>query len=291
MMWQNCIQPTSLPEALELVRRYGASARIVAGGTDVLVELQRGVKPTQTLIDVSALPDLKYVRLVGNYLTLGALATHNDVLRSSHCRNHAPALVQACSQVGAPQIRARATIAGNLLTASPANDTIPPLLALDAELVLVNERGERNVPLSRFYQGVRKTELQTDEFLREIRIPLSKIERRSHFFKLGLRRAQAISVVNAALVLMLENNIVSEARIALGCVAPTVVRATHVETFLIGKHLDTETCHEAAQLVERDCSPSMIYAPPHPIAYAASLTYSLMVLCNWLMRVSRALLK
>ena len=254
-MWKTFLQPTSLVEALDLVGEYGANARPIAGGTDVLVELQRGVKPTQTLIDLSAVPDLQYVRVDGPFLAIGALATHNAILRSPLSWRHALPLALACQEVGAPQIRTRATIAGNLLTASPANDTIPPLLALDAELVLTSRAGERIVPLGQFYRGVRRTELQPGELLREIRVPVGSGERRELFLKLGLRRAQAIAVVNVALVLSFVDELVSEARIALGCVAPTVVRASHVESFLIGKRLDAEVCQEAAQLVARDCSP------------------------------------
>lgn len=254
-MWQTFLQPTSLAETLNLIDKYGERARLIAGGTDVLVELQRGVKSTETLIDLSAVPDLAYVRQDKGYIALGALATHNDVLRSPLIWQHAAALAQACQEVGAPQIRARATVAGNLLTASPANDTIPPLLALNAELVLTSRAGERVMPLSQFYQGVRRTALRTDELLREIRIPLTQNERRQLFLKLGLRRAQAISVVNVAIVLIFQNELVREARITLGCVAPTVVRASHVEAFLGGKRLEREMCQQAAHLVEEDCVP------------------------------------
>jgi xanthine dehydrogenase iron-sulfur cluster and FAD-binding subunit A len=254
-MWKTFLQPTSLAEALDLLGEYGADARLLAGGTDVLVELPRGVKPTQTLIDLSAVPDLQYVRQDGQFLVIGALATHNDILRSPLSWQHALPLVQACQEVGAPQIRTRATVAGNLLTASPANDTIPPLLALEAELVLTSKSGERVLPLNQFYRGVRRTELRADELLREIRVPLSTDERRGLFLKLGLRRAQAISVVNVALLLSFAGEEVSQARIALGCVAPTVVRARHVEEFLIGKRLEPAIRQEAAQLVARDCSP------------------------------------
>jgi xanthine dehydrogenase iron-sulfur cluster and FAD-binding subunit A len=254
-MWTTFLQPTSLAETLDLMGEYGTNARLIAGGTDVLVELQRAVKPTQTLIDLSALPDLQYVRQDGQFLAIGALATHNTVLRSPLSWQYALPLAQACQEVGAPQIRTRATVAGNLLTASPANDTIPPLLALDAELVLASSAGERVLPLSQFYRGVRRTELQPGELLREIRVPLRAGERRELFLKLGLRRAQAISVVNVALVLFFEDGLVSEARIALGCVAPTVVYASHVEAALVGKRLEPEICRQAAQLVARDCAP------------------------------------
>jgi xanthine dehydrogenase iron-sulfur cluster and FAD-binding subunit A len=254
-MWQTYVQPTQLTETLDLIQQYHGEARLIAGGTDVLVELQRGVKPTQTLIDISRLPDLKYVRLTDQYLVIGALATHNDILGSPLCQQYALPLVQACQEVGAPQIRTRATVAGNLLTASPANDTIPPLLALAAELVLTSSAGERCVPIGEFYRGVRRTALRTDELLREIRIPLVAHERRGLFLKLGLRRAQAISVVNVALLLSFGAERVSEARIVLGCVAPTVVRAAHVEAFLLDKRLTPAICQQAALLVAQDCAP------------------------------------
>ena len=171
-MWQSYLQPSSLEEALELLEQLNGQARLVAGGTDVLVELQRGVKPTRTLIDISAIHDLKYVRHEGGYLYFGALATHNDVVASAACVEHALPLAQACWEVGAPQIRARATLAGNVVTASPANDTITPLMALDAEVVLASTEGERVVSLHDFYTGVRRTRLKPDELLREIRVPV-----------------------------------------------------------------------------------------------------------------------
>ncbi len=265
-MWQTYLQPTSLIETLELLQQYGSEARLIAGGTDVLVELQRGVKPTDTLIDISALPDLNYVRYDDHeqVLAIGALATHNDILKSPLCQQYALPLVQACQEVGAPQIRTQATVAGNLITASPANDTIPPLLALDAELVLACAAGERVVPLRQFYQGVRRTQLRANELLREIRIPVVSMEQRGLFLKLGLRRAQAISVVNMALVLTFSREVggdqpaplrVADARIMVGCVAPTVISATSVEAFLRGKRLDAEVCQEASRLLAQDIAP------------------------------------
>jgi xanthine dehydrogenase iron-sulfur cluster and FAD-binding subunit A len=256
-MWQTYLQPTSLTETLALLQQYSSEARLIAGGTDVLVELQRGVKPTNTLIDISALPDLNYVRHHDHeqIIAIGALATHNDILQSPLCQQHALPLVQACQEVGAPQIRTRATVAGNLITASPANDAIPPLLALDAELVLTCSTGERIIPLRQFYQGVRRTHLQANELLREIRIPTAPPTRRGLFLKLGLRQAQAIAVVNTALVLSFSHDLITDAHITVGCVAPTVISATSVEAFLRGKHLEPKVCQEASQLLAQDIAP------------------------------------
>jgi xanthine dehydrogenase iron-sulfur cluster and FAD-binding subunit A len=254
-MWQNYLQPGSLEEALELLHQLNGQARLVAGGTDVLVELQRGVKATKTLIDISTIHDLKYIRHKGGYLYLGALATHNDVVASEACVEHALPLAQACWEVGAPQIRTRATLAGNLVTASPANDTITPLMALDAEVVLVSMEGERVVSLHDFYSGVRRTLLKPDELLREIRVPAMTGNQRGLFLKLGLRRAQAISVINVALVLAFEGEQVSDARITLGCLAPTIVHASTAEAYLKGKTLDAAVCNEAGRLANEDVTP------------------------------------
>ena len=255
-MWQTYERPTSLGEALELLQHYGARARIVAGGTDVLLEVQQGIKPTETLIDVTALRDLKYQRVENGILHLGALTTHNDVLRSQACRQYALPLMQACREVVAPQIRARATLVGNVITASPANDTISPLMALGAEVVLLSRKGERVVPLRDFYPGRRSTVCRPDELVRELRLPALAPAQRGLFIKLGLRRAQAISVINIAFVLTFDaRERVSAARIALGCVAPTIVRATRAEEYLTGKRLDAITCAEAGKLASADIHP------------------------------------
>src|SRR5918912_653155 len=254
-MWDTYLQPTSVAETLRLLQRYGGQARIVAGGTDVLVEVSRGVRPAKTLIDVTRLPDLKYVRDDGRCIRLGALATHNDVLASPSCVQYALPLAQACWEVGAPQIRTRATVAGNLVTASPANDTITPLLALGAEVVLASAAGERVVGLSDFCLGVRCTVARPDELLREIRVPRMAGDQHGLFLKLGLRRAQAISVINVALVLACDGDRVRNASIALGAVAPTIVHAAAAEAYLEGRRLDAAVCAEAGRLVGEGIAP------------------------------------
>src|SRR5215207_4312375 len=210
MLWQTYFQPNSIDETLKLLQQHAGSARIVAGGTDVLVELQRGIKPTTTLIDITRLHDLKYVRHTGGTIHIGGLSSHNDVIASAACVQYALPLAQACWEVGAPQIRTRATIAGNLITASPANDTITPLMALGAEIVLLSADGERVLRLEDFYLGVRRTALASNELLREIRFPAMRENQRGRFIKLGLRRAQAISVIDAAPVVTFDGNIVTE---------------------------------------------------------------------------------
>ena len=255
-MWQRYFQPASVDEALDLLAEHAGQARVVAGGTDIVVELSRGVKPTETLIDVTALRELRYVRAEDGVIRLGGLATHNDVIASPACVARALPLAQACWEVGAPQIRTRATIAGNLITASPANDTIPPLMALGAEVVLVSrERGERTVPLDDFYPAFRRTAMRPDELLREIRFPALRDDQRGLYLKLGLRRAQAISVIDLAFVLTFGGDTVTDARVTLGCLAPTVIHARHVEGYLRDKWLDAMVCEQAGQLAREDAAP------------------------------------
>lgn len=257
-MWRNYFQPTSLEAALELLAEH-PGARLLSGGTDLLVELGRGVRPTKTLIDLTRIAELRYLRAEQGQIALGALATHNDIIAAAACRAGALPLAQASLEVGAPQIRARATVAGNLVTASPANDTITALMALDAELCLISREGERIVPLAQFYQGVRRTILAPGELLREIRLPALSSKRRGIFLKLGLRRAQAIAVINVAVVVELAEERATaplvDARIALGCVAPTIVRASAAEAALRGAELNAEVCARAASLAGEAISP------------------------------------
>jgi carbon-monoxide dehydrogenase medium subunit len=248
-------QPTTLPEALELLHEHGAESRLVAGGTDLMVEALRGVRVTRTLIDLTKIRELRYITGDESSIRLGGLATHNDVLASPVCRKRVLPLVQACAEVGAPQIRNRATVAGNLVTASPANDTITPLIALGADLVLVSRAGERVVSVADFYQGFRRTVLGSNELVREIRVRPLAPDQRGIFLKLGLRRAQAISVINLAIVVNFAGDLVGEARVSLGCLAPTIVRSPSVEAFLIGKRLDAAVRTEAGRLACLDVSP------------------------------------
>lgn len=249
-MWQAYHSVSSIDEALALLNEHGRAARIVAGGTDLIIELERGQHPQlQIIIDITRVPGLDDITLKNGVITLGPLVTHNHVVGSPLIRERATLLAQASWEVGAPQIRNRATIAGNLITASPANDTITPLIALGAELTLQSKRGQRRLRLEDFYSGFRQTVLQPDELLRAIHLPALSEDERGIFLKLGLRRAQAISVVDAAvLVKRPADGIVTEARIALGSVAPTIVRVPSAEDFLRGSRLTPAVIAEAARI-------------------------------------------
>lgn len=250
MLWQDYYTVTSVPEALQLLAQYGERARVVAGGTDIIIELERHARPgVDVLIDISRIPALDAItRTDDGQVHLGALVTHNQVV--SQAERVGWPLAQASWEVGAPQIRNRATVAGNVITASPANDTITPLFALDAIITLESAaRGTREVPIQEFYTGYRATVMQPDELLTGIQYNAQFDA--GIFLKLGLRRAQAISVVNVAIVLDFadgRHSPISSAAIALGCVAATIIRLPAVEDFLPGKSLTEENIHAAANM-------------------------------------------
>jgi xanthine dehydrogenase iron-sulfur cluster and FAD-binding subunit A len=248
MLWEKYLSVSSIAEALEALAEYGEKARIVAGGTDLLIEIERGVRQgIQVLIDITRVPGLDQIQQRGEMVTLGPLVNHNHVVASRLLIERALPLAQACWEVGAPQIRNRATIAGNLITASPANDTITPLMALGAEVTLASVEGERSMPLKDFYTGFRRTVMRPNEMLVGISFPLLAPNERGMFIKLGLRQAQAISVVNTAVVLAFEGETVTQAAITLGSVAPTIIRVTEAELALIGQTLTQETIAQVAR--------------------------------------------
>ncbi len=249
MMWNTYISVSSLDEAVQLLAERGAAARIIAGGTDLLLEIERGQrKGIETIIDITRVAGLSRIHEAEGRIILGPLVLHNHVVGSSLIREKGLPLAQACWEVGAPQIRNRGTVAGNLITASPANDTITPLMAMDASVTLQSLRGRRDVPLSEFYAGLRRTVMQSDELLSEISFPALKSNERGVFLKLGLRRAQAISVVDIAVIIEFDGDVVTRARMAMGSVAPTIIRLPEVESYLAGKTLSTQTIREAAIL-------------------------------------------
>jgi xanthine dehydrogenase iron-sulfur cluster and FAD-binding subunit A len=249
-------RPTSLADALTELAAAGADTRLIAGGTDVMVELGRSSNPAKRLIDLTALePELRFITETDDRLTLGALTTHNDVLGSPLFRRDALPLVQACAEVGAPQIRARGTVAGNLVTASPANDTITALYVLDAEVEVAGAAGRRRIGVEQFCTGFRKTALVPGELVRSISIRKLGATRRGIFLKLGLRKAQAISVISVAVVVEFDGPRVTKAHIALGCVAPTIVRVAEAEASLVGSTLDRAARTRAATLAAAAIAP------------------------------------
>ena len=256
-MWKNYYSAKTIDDALKHLAESSGKARIAAGTTDLILEMERALHPDlETLIDITRIEGLDQINMdENNVIHLGPLVTHNHIVSSKIIRDYAFPLAKAAWQVGSPQIRNRGTVAGNLVTASPANDTITPLMALDASLVLRSSKAERVIPLKEFYLGVRKTVLQPDEMVVEITFPAMQNNQKGDFIKFALRRAQAISLVNVGVILTLEKNIVSQAKITLGAVAPVIIDAEKAEKFLVGKSLDQETIKQASELAMEDSRP------------------------------------
>jgi carbon-monoxide dehydrogenase medium subunit len=256
-MWNNYINATSIDEVVKVLGVKKENARVIAGGTDLILELERGVrKGLDTLIDITRIPNLDQIIIdEDDVIHLGPLVTHNACVNSKLILKKAYPLARAAWEVGAPQIRNRGTIAGNLITASPANDTISPLMALNASVTLISIRGERTVLLKDFYTGVRKTVMQSDEMLVDISFPALKKSQRGTFIKLALRRAQAISLVNATIILDFKADTVQSASITLGAVTPVITHAEEAEKFLVKKKLSKKNIAQAAELAMQAAHP------------------------------------
>lgn len=249
-MWKNYKIIETVEELLERLDSQQGLTKIISGGTDLMVEIRNGKWPDlDTVLDISRIQGLDQIRRDADGLIhIEAQVTHNDILQSVILREYAFPLVKACWRVATPLLRNRGTVVGNLVTGSPANDTICPLMALDAGLVLASKGHQRIVPLSEFYTGVRSTVLQKNEFVKEIIFYGLKPCQRGSYRKTALRRTEAIAVVNCTVILTFEEDTISAATITLGAVAPTIVHAPLAEAFLLGKKLTPEVIAEASRL-------------------------------------------
>ncbi|MEW9671954.1 xanthine dehydrogenase family protein subunit M [Ammoniphilus sp. 3BR4] len=228
------VTPKSISECLGYLQDPDRKVRIIAGGTDAVVQMKEGKGRPETWVNIMGLKELRYIRLEKDSIHIGPLTTHTDLVKSAIIRNQAHALADAAWEVGATQIRNRGTLGGNLATASPAGDTIPALYVLGAELELQSMAGKRKVNIENFFHGPRKTELKPNEMITNIILQPQKNDEVSIFQKLGPRKAQAISIVNVAIKLQMgkESRECLGGRIAFGSVAPTVIRARKCEAML-----------------------------------------------------------
>lgn len=230
-------QPATLEEALSLLHGL-RRAKVLAGGTDLLVSMKRKGMRAENLVSLKGLKDnLSYVRNESGLLRIGAATTMKQLSRDSLILESAPVLAEAASKVGSTQVRNMGTVGGNLCNASPAADTAPPLLVLEAEALAMSRVRERVIPLTEFFVGPGETALDDDELLVEVRLKPPTEAYGAAFFKLGRKHSEDISVVNAAAYLALDGDAVSEARIAVGSSAPTPFRAFEAEAILEGKQV------------------------------------------------------
>jgi len=250
------LSPHTLEDALTLLQQYQNDIRIVAGGSDIIIQLRDGVVKTEKLLNILSLKDLKFIEEKDNRLHIGSLSTYTEIINSQQVKRHAWILRDAAKQIGAVQLQNTATIGGNLGNASPAADSLPPLYALGATVVTRSIGGRREIPIEKFFSGYRKTTLKPDELIEEIYFDRLNSNDAAAYLKLGLRKANAISIVDVAVALRQKvRNSYNHVNVALGAVAPTIVRAHSCEQALIGKNLTDTSLKEAAKLASQDVSP------------------------------------
>lgn len=247
--------PADLADALAL-RAAHPAAWLLAGGTDIMVYLEAHAIDPPAFIDLWGLPELRGVDTQGDHIRVGACADYTTLIDEPAVRAHLPPLVEAARTVGARQIQNRGTIGGNIANASPAGDTMPVLLALDAVLELQSAaRGLRAVPLADFYTGYKRTVMAPDELIAAVRIPKPAKADRLHFRKVGTRLAQSISKVVLGGRLRLDGDTVTEARLGWGSVAATPVRSPKAEAALVGQALSPSTIEAAVAALDGDITP------------------------------------
>jgi CO/xanthine dehydrogenase FAD-binding subunit len=250
------IMAKDLEHAIALLGEHGARAKILAGGTDLLVELKHATHDPELIVDVSRLRELKDIAVADDGLHIGALVTHSDIMNSSVIRDMFPALVAAAHSIGAMQTRNLGTLGGNLVTCVPSMDSGPALIALDASVTVTNAEGRRRMPLAELFVGPRKTSLKPGDLLVDIVIPKENLGKPAAFEKFGLRKGQALALVNVGASFWVGDNSVFVApRIALGAVAPTVMRAPKAEAFLDGCKISAEAMAEAGRIAAMEAKP------------------------------------
>jgi len=252
------LQPRSLAEAVEYLAAE-PGLRPLAGCTDwMVVTTARGHQPGPGVLDLTRIPELRGICLdaaAGGVLAIGATTPFSQIRDSAEVREHFPALAAAAGVIGGWQIQNRATLGGNLANASPAGDSLPVLLALDAEIVLAGPGGERSLPCRNFHLGYRKTALAPGELVTRLRLPLPPAGTFQAFRKVGTREAQAISKVVVALVGRVEGETITDYRLGAGSVAPTPVRLGAVEAELVGAKATPVTADLAGRLAGTSVTP------------------------------------
>lgn len=245
-------EPKTIAEACALLAADGAKA--IAGGTDLVVQIKHGVKRPTVVVNLKGIEALRGVRFSDDGVTIGALTKIAELAESKDLYDGWRSVAVGADNIGTPQVRNLATIGGNICNSSPCADTVPGLLVSDAVAVIAGARGERNVSLANFFKGPGKNCLESGEILTAICLPKLPTGTRQLFFKMGPRKAADIAVINIAISLSLEDGLCTRARIAMGSVAPTPIRAMAAEKALEGSDV-TRDIEQIAGLVATAAAP------------------------------------
>jgi CO/xanthine dehydrogenase FAD-binding subunit len=238
--------PRTLEEAVELLWKAEGRAKIIAGGTDLVIALRNGNHSPQFIIDITRVEALRKIGEKNGTISVGAAVTHSEIASSPLVKKYGKVISDAASEIGSPQIRNIGTIGGNIVNASPAADTIPPLMVLNAMGRVVSGEGEKEVPLPQLFKGPYETDLKPHELLTQITFPKLPADVRSSFIRLARRNAMAIARTSVAILLQSKKDRIEDIRISVGSVTPIPQRMSEAEVFLKGKSPDRETLKRAS---------------------------------------------
>lgn len=247
------LKADNLKAAFKILKQ-NTNIKILAAGTDLLVQIKDQMLMPEKILDISFIKELKYIKVCDGDVKIGALATHDMVNKSKEIKENGEVLAMACGQVGSPQIRNRGTIGGNISNASPAADSLPALFVLDADCCLVSESGERRVKITEFFTGPGKTVMKPGELVKGVSFKPVK-GWHSKFIKVAGRKSLAISKLSSAAVFNLEGDTIKDVRVAFGAVGPTCIRGEQTETYLTGKNKKEIEIDQLKQKVFADISP------------------------------------
>jgi CO/xanthine dehydrogenase FAD-binding subunit len=250
----------SLPKSIDevITALDDRDSCVVAGGTDVIPKMKRNgaLLPARVWVDISHIHGLRFIRQEANRIHIGALTTHSEIIESSVLKEFSPSLVEAASTIGCVQTRNRGTLGGNLANASPAADSVPPLIVMDAQVHLLSGNGTRCLPVEEFFLGPGKTKLAAGEIIHSVSFDLLEDYWGTVFLKNGKRNGMAIAVASAAAAVILNSKgLITRARVAVGSVAPRPIRSLAVETAVVGQAGHSDVFRLAAREVVKDIAP------------------------------------
>lgn len=247
--------PQTIQETCSLLTQLGSKAKVLSGGTDLMVKMKHGVLSCEALVSLKELRELKEITYQqGKGVVIGARATHNELVNSTLLNEKYLSISEAAHQMASNQIRNLGTVGGNIVNAVPSADLPPILIALGATITMVGPDGERTIPLEEYFTGPGRSVMAQNEVVTQFTIP-DQPTTGSTYIKFGLRASGALAVVGVASAVTVEGNIIKDARIVLGAVAPTPLRAKNAEAVLIGKEYTDDLLEQAGVAAAAECSP------------------------------------